>query len=100
MSKAKLQEVANYKDNHDTIKVGGLLDYLEERFPCYDREELRDFLMEVQSGKHPPEEDDTQTKQCPKCHIWAEGEEQIDELFGWRYEGQTPQSWCKTCRNS
>ena len=26
--------------------------------------------------------------------------EEIEELFGYRYEGKKPQSWCRECRSS
>lgn len=35
---------------------------------------------------------------CPKCQKEARGHEEITKLFGWRYKGKTPQSWCKECR--
>lgn len=81
------------------MKVGDILDHLEEVFPGYTRKEHRKFLTEVYSGKKPPKDDDQNTTACPQCGKQAEGEDQIDDLFGWRYE-DTPQSWCKECRNS
>lgn len=38
--------------------------------------------------------------QCPHCGKVAVGKEKIEELFGYRYDGTKPQSWCKECRNS
>ena len=35
---------------------------------------------------------------CPKCGKTAHGKFEIDELFGYRYNGKKPQSHCKTCR--
>lgn len=37
--------------------------------------------------------------ECPKCGVVARDEE-IEEVFGYRYAGTKPQSWCKDCRNS
>lgn len=34
---------------------------------------------------------------CPNCDLIARGEEEIEELFGWR-KGDRPQSWCRACR--
>ena len=39
-------------------------------------------------------------KQCPNCGKEAYGEEEIEELFGYRYNGTKPQSWCRECRSS
>ncbi|MCR5309255.1 MAG: hypothetical protein K6E21_04010 [Bacilli bacterium] len=36
--------------------------------------------------------------QCPHCGKIARGEEEIEELFGYRYGRTKPQSWCKECR--
>lgn len=38
--------------------------------------------------------------ECPQCGKTAYGRTEIDELFGYRYEGTTPQSWCKECRSA
>lgn len=37
--------------------------------------------------------------ECPRCKKHAEGRFEIDFLFGYRYEGKIPQSYCKICRN-
>jgi len=37
-------------------------------------------------------------KTCPRCGAHAACPEEIDLVFGWRYEGTTPQSWCHDCR--
>ena len=36
---------------------------------------------------------------CPKCGKTAWGEDEIEELFGYRYGGTKPQSWCRECRS-
>ena len=36
--------------------------------------------------------------ECPKCGKTAYGRAEIDELFGYRYDGTMPQSYCKECR--
>jgi len=41
---------------------------------------------------------------CPRCRkhgvsTVAVGNEEIERLFGWRYEGRMPQSWCHACRS-
>lgn len=36
--------------------------------------------------------------ECPNCHITAYGKEEIEEIFGYRYDGTKPQSYCKNCR--
>ena len=41
--------------------------------------------------------------ECPHCGKKAYGEEEIEELFGYRNMGdgrEIPQSWCKECRSS
>lgn len=38
--------------------------------------------------------------ECPQCGCIAKGHDEIEELFGYRYEGTMPQSWCKSCRAS
>ncbi len=38
--------------------------------------------------------------ECPQCGIVAYGDEEIEEIFGFRYEGTRPQSWCKECRSA
>lgn len=48
---------------------------------------------------HPP----GMHKCCPQCGESADGEEQIDEIFGFRTmkpedEYQVPQTWCRECR--
>ena len=35
---------------------------------------------------------------CPKCGKMAHGNDEIEELFGYRFFGTKPQSWCKECR--
>lgn len=37
---------------------------------------------------------------CPHFGKYAYGAEEIEEFFGYRYNGTRPQSWCKECRNS
>lgn len=40
--------------------------------------------------------------ECPNCGKIAHGEEEIEELFGYRNMGDEkiiPQSWCKECRS-
>ena len=37
--------------------------------------------------------------ECPNCGITAHGEDEIEELFGYRYGGTKPQSWCRECRS-
>ena len=37
--------------------------------------------------------------ECPQCGLVAHGEDEIEELFGYRYGHTKPQSWCKECRN-
>jgi len=36
---------------------------------------------------------------CPVCEKTAYGRREIEEKFGYRYDGTTPQSWCKKCRS-
>ena len=36
--------------------------------------------------------------ECPQCGKTAYGRSEIEEKFGYRYGGTTPQSWCKECR--
>lgn len=36
--------------------------------------------------------------ECPQCGEIAYGHDEIDEVFGYRYDGTKPQSWCKACR--
>ena len=38
--------------------------------------------------------------ECPNCGKVAYGRRQIEELFGYRYDGTTPQSWCRECRSA
>lgn len=38
--------------------------------------------------------------ECPNCGKVAYGREEIEELFGYRYDGKKPQSWCRECRSS
>lgn len=41
--------------------------------------------------------------ECPNCGKTAHGEDEIEELFGYRNmgDGRTiPQSWCRKCRSS
>lgn len=38
--------------------------------------------------------------ECPQCGLTAHGENEIEELFGFRYGGTKPQSWCRSCRSS
>ena len=38
--------------------------------------------------------------ECPQCGKVAYGKEEIEELFGYRYDGKKPQSWCRECRSS
>ena len=37
--------------------------------------------------------------ECPQCGKTAYGRSEIEEKFGYRYGGTTPQSWCKECRS-
>ena len=37
--------------------------------------------------------------ECPQCGLVAHGEDEIEELFGYRYGHTKPQSWCKACRS-
>lgn len=37
---------------------------------------------------------------CPHCGKQACGKDEIEELFGYRYDGTMPQSWCRECRSS
>lgn len=37
---------------------------------------------------------------CPHCGRQAQGEDEIEELFGYRYDGTVPQSWCRHCRST
>lgn len=36
--------------------------------------------------------------ECPRCGRIARGRDEIDRVFGYRYDGTKPQSWCKDCR--
>ena len=41
--------------------------------------------------------------ECPQCGKTAFGEDEIEELFGYRNMGdgrRIPQSWCRECRFS
>lgn len=38
--------------------------------------------------------------QCPHCGKVAYGKDEIEEEFGYRYDGSIPQSWCKDCRSN
>lgn len=38
--------------------------------------------------------------ECPQCGVIAYGEEEIEEIFGFRYGHTKPQSWCKSCRSN
>ena len=37
--------------------------------------------------------------QCPHCGKVAYGHEEIEDEFGYRYDGTVPQSWCRECRS-
>lgn len=37
--------------------------------------------------------------ECPQCGKTAYGHDEIEELFGYRYAGTMPQSWCRECRS-
>ena len=37
--------------------------------------------------------------ECPHCGKTAFGKDEIEELFGYRYGGTMPQSWCRECRS-
>lgn len=37
--------------------------------------------------------------ECPQCGKVAYGDDEIEELFGFRYGGTKPQSWCRECRS-
>ncbi len=36
--------------------------------------------------------------ECPHCGKIAFGHSEIEEEFGYRYNGTVPQSWCRQCR--
>lgn len=36
--------------------------------------------------------------ECPVCGKLASSSYEIEQEFGYRYDGTTPQSWCKKCR--
>lgn len=38
--------------------------------------------------------------ECPNCGVVAHGDDEIEEIFGFRYGHTKPQSWCKECRSS
>lgn len=38
--------------------------------------------------------------ECPQCGCTAYGEDEIEQLFGFRYNGTKPQSWCRSYRSS
>ncbi|QWT17521.1 hypothetical protein KPC83_06715 [Collinsella sp. zg1085] len=38
--------------------------------------------------------------ECPHCGLIAHDREEIEVLFGYRYGGAVPQSWCRKCRSS
>ncbi len=38
--------------------------------------------------------------ECPQCGTTAYGEEEIERIFGFRYGGTKPQSWCRACRSA
>lgn len=38
--------------------------------------------------------------ECPNCGAVAHGRDEIEEVFGYRYGGTKPQSWCRACRSS
>lgn len=38
--------------------------------------------------------------ECPNCGIIAHGDDEIEEIFGFRYGHTKPQSWCKECRSN
>ncbi len=37
--------------------------------------------------------------ECPVCGKIAYGRNDIEDKFGYRYDGTQPQSWCKKCRS-
>ena len=37
--------------------------------------------------------------ECPQCGLIAWGDDEIEELFGYRYRHTKPQSWCKACKS-
>ena len=37
--------------------------------------------------------------ECPQCGVVAHGDDEIEEIFGFRYGGTKPQSWCRSCRS-
>ena len=37
--------------------------------------------------------------ECPVCGKTAYGRNEIEEEFGYRYDGTVPQSWCRKCRS-
>ena len=36
--------------------------------------------------------------ECPNCGKIAWGRSEIEQEFGYRYDGTKPQSWCRSCR--
>ena len=36
---------------------------------------------------------------CPVCGKTAYGRSDIEDAFGFRYDGTMPQSWCRKCRS-
>ncbi len=36
--------------------------------------------------------------ECPNCGRIAWGTNEIEQEFGYRFDGTTPQSWCRACR--
>lgn len=36
--------------------------------------------------------------ECPQCGKVAMSSDEIEEKFGYRYDGTKPQAWCKECR--
>lgn len=37
---------------------------------------------------------------CPSCGKIAFNKSEIESVFGYRYDGTKPQSWCKECRSN
>lgn len=82
-------------------RASEIIDRMVEEFDEHSRKEHRRFIQRELAGKEANEEEkEKMTTECPQCGKKVEGEDEIEELFGWRYDGEMPQSWCKDCRNS
>lgn len=91
------------KEADEPVKASDLIGFLCDKFPDYSKQEHLHFLSNEFAGKESKEEDDEISTTCSNCDKPAEGEKEVDELFGFRKmsDGKTRvQSWCKECRNS